>query len=52
MSPGTITDINKLNKVRLQETIIDYLETVVEQRTKLKERFRIESIVSHAKTNH
>jgi glutathione synthase len=52
MSPGTITDINKLNKVRLQETIIDYLETVVEQRTKLKERFRIESLVSHAKTNH
>ena len=29
MSPGTITDINKLNNVRLQEKIIDYLEGVI-----------------------
>lgn len=29
LSPGTITDINKLNKVKLQENILDYLEQVV-----------------------
>lgn len=40
MSPGTITDINRLNKVKLQEKIIDYLEVVVEERHKLKMEFR------------
>ena len=30
MSPGTITEINRLNRVRLQEKIVDYLEQVVE----------------------
>jgi glutathione synthase len=45
MSPGTITDINKLNKVKLQEKIISYLEKVVESRTKLKEDFRPETLV-------
>lgn len=50
MSPGTITDINKLNKVRLQEKIIAYLETVVEQRRKLKLDFRPETLVEDATT--
>ncbi|MCR9249415.1 MAG: glutathione synthase [bacterium] len=50
MSPGTITDINKLNKVRLQEKIIAYLETVVEQRRKLKLDFRPETLVEDAAT--
>jgi glutathione synthase len=45
MSPGTITDINKLNKVKLQEKIINYLEKVVESRNKLKEDFRPETLV-------
>lgn len=40
MSPGTIKDVNKLNKVKLQEKIIDYLEMVVEQRNKFKSSFR------------
>ena len=48
MSPGTITDINKLNKVKLQAKIIDYLETVVEQRKKLKSDFRPETLIDHA----
>jgi glutathione synthase len=29
LSPGTIADINKLNKVKLQEDIVEYLEEVV-----------------------
>ena len=45
MSPGTITDINKLNKVKLQEKIINYLEKVVESRNMLKEDFRPETLV-------
>ena len=45
MSPGTITDINKLNKVKLQEKIINYLEKVVESRNKLKEDFRPETLI-------
>jgi len=45
MSPGTIADINKLNKVKLQEKIINYLEKVVESRNKLKEDFRPETLV-------
>jgi glutathione synthase len=31
MSPGTITDINKLNNTKLQRKIVDYLELVVEE---------------------
>lgn len=31
MSPGTITDINKLNNTKLQRKIVDYLERVVEE---------------------
>jgi glutathione synthase len=34
LSPGTITDINRLNKVKLQVEIIDYLERTVSNRTK------------------
>ena len=45
MSPGTITDINKLNKVKLQEKIITYLEKVVESRNKLKDDFRTETLL-------
>ena len=48
LSPGTITDINKLNNVKIQEKIIDYLEAVVPQRKKLRERFRPESLVDDA----
>ncbi len=31
MSPGTITDINKLNNTKLQRKIVDYLERVVDE---------------------
>jgi hypothetical protein len=48
MSPGTITDINKLNKVKLQETIVDYLERVVKERKRLKGNFRPEDLVDNA----
>ena len=50
LSPGTITDINKLNNVKLQCKILDYLEDVVVQRNKLKEAFRPENIVTDATT--
>lgn len=46
MSPGTITDINKLNKVRLQEQIISYLEQVVESKNKFKGDFNVEQVVT------
>lgn len=45
MSPGTITDINKLNKTKLQEKIIDYLETVSSVRNRFKEDFRPEKLM-------
>ena len=38
MSPGGITYINKVQKVRLQEKVIDYLETQVIERTKAFDR--------------
>ena len=50
LSPGTITDINKLNNVKLQCKILDYLEDVVAQRNELKEEFRPENIVTDATT--
>ena len=31
LSPGTITDINKLNNTKIQRKIVDYLELVVEE---------------------
>lgn len=49
MSPGTITDINKLNKVKLQEKILSYLEKVVASRNELKKEFRPETLVENAK---
>lgn len=52
MSPGTITDINRLNKVKLQEKIIDYLEEVTKQRKELKEEFRPEIMIEDANTAH
>lgn len=52
MSPGTITDINKLNNVKLQEKIIDYLEAVVPQRRKLKVDFRPETMVDNAEAQN
>ena len=48
MSPGTITDINRLNKVRLQEKIINYLEKVVEHKNELQDDFRPEILVKSA----
>lgn len=36
MSPGTITDINKLNNTKIQSKIIDYLEDVVAGKIILK----------------
>ncbi len=48
MSPGTITDINKLNKVKLQENIINYLERVVSERKRLKDDFRPEDLIENA----
>lgn len=47
MSPGTITDINKLNKVKLQEKIIDYLEIVIKERKRLKVNFRPEDLINN-----
>lgn len=51
MSPGTITDINKLNKVRLQEKIISYLEKVVKHRNESKEVFRPVTLVNDVEAN-
>lgn len=48
MSPGTITDINKLNKTKLQEKILKYLEEVVAQRNDPNKEFRPEIIVENA----
>lgn len=50
MSPGTITDINKLNKVKLQEKIITYLEKIIENKQELKQEFRPETLVANATT--
>jgi glutathione synthase len=38
MSPGGITYINKVSKVKLQEKVIDFFEEVVEDRIKELER--------------
>ncbi len=52
ISPGTITDINKLNKVKVQEKILTYLETVVKERNKLKLDFRPEILLENAETQN
>lgn len=36
LSPGTITDINKLNNIKLQRLILNYLEEVVESKSTIK----------------
>ncbi len=38
MSPGAITEFNRLNKTKLQIKIIDYLEKVVEERRQLADQ--------------
>jgi len=48
LSPGTITDINKLNNTKLQEKILTYLEKVVVLRNQLRENFRPENIITDA----
>ena len=38
MSPGGITYINKVNKVRLQEKVIDFVESQVHEKTRAFDR--------------
>lgn len=52
MSPGTITDINKLNKTKLQEKILNYLEEVVALREKYQDEYRPEKMISHAEVKN
>ena len=52
LSPGTITDINRLNGTQLQKKIIDYLEMVVIKRNKHKMEFRPEKLIEDADTLH
>ncbi|MFC2111097.1 glutathione synthase [Bacteroidota bacterium] len=40
LSPGTITDINKLNNTKLQQKIVDYLEKTIAKINREKRRFR------------
>jgi len=51
LSPGTITDINRLYNVKLQKTIIDYIETIVAEKKLKKDQFRPEDIYEHTKTD-
>jgi glutathione synthase len=44
LSPGTITDINRLNNVKLQVKIVDFLEKVVRLKNKEGERITPEEI--------
>jgi len=44
LSPGTITDINKLYGIKVQRKIIDYLENVVAERSKNEDEFRAEDL--------
>jgi glutathione synthase len=44
LSPGTITDINRLYGVKIQVKVIDYLETVVSEIKTKKDSFRPEDI--------
>lgn len=44
LSPGTITDINRLYGVKIQTKVVDYLETVVTSIRQGKENFRVEEI--------
>ncbi len=44
LSPGTITDINRLYGVKIQTKVMDYLETVVSVMNMRKDNFRAEDI--------
>lgn len=44
LSPGTITDINKLYNTKLQRKIIDYLEEIIKEKKLLKDNFRVEDM--------
>jgi glutathione synthase len=44
LSPGTITDINRLYGMKIQTKVIDYLETVVSGIRMRKDNFRAEDI--------
>jgi glutathione synthase len=46
MSPGTITDINKLNNTKIQKKIVDYLERVVEEISDRKNKSELLKLVS------
>ena len=48
LSPGTIKDINKLNNVKLQRKIVDYLEIVVAEIKIKKENFEPKSLIGNA----
>ncbi len=47
MSPGTITDINKLNNIKIQKKIVDYLERVVEEISDRKNKSELIKLVSN-----
>ncbi len=47
MSPGTITDINKLNNTKIQKKIVDYLERVVEEISDRKNKSELIKLVSN-----
>lgn len=44
LSPGTITDINKLYNIKLQRVVIDYLENIIKEKKLLKDNFRVEDM--------
>lgn len=48
LSPGTITDINKLNNVKLQAKIVDYLEVAVKERKKYDVDFEPKHLMDNA----
>lgn len=48
LSPGTITDINRLNGVKIQKKIADYLEKVVAQIHEYKEKFGVKMPLNDA----
>lgn len=47
LSPGTITDINKLYGVKIQRKVIDYLETVVSVIKMKKDNFQAVDVYEH-----
>lgn len=52
LSPGGITRINKLNRVKLQQTILDFIENVVSSRELVLERKKIfRQVIEDAEIN-